>query len=127
MLWQLSLKPFSYEIAPAYLSLLKEGSWRICLIGNINLLDSEQRPKNWPSNFYQPFMEILMNNNQNQVPPITLMRIPQILKVMPVSKSKFWLMVQKGEFPKPIKIGRSSFWTIEQVQSFIKERADQAN
>ena len=68
-----------------------------------------------------------MNNNQNQVPPITLMRIPQILKVMPVSKSKFWLMVQKSEFPKPIKIGRSSFWTIEQVQSFIKERADQAN
>lgn len=58
--------------------------------------------------------------------PITLMRIPQILKVMPVSKSKFWLMVQKGEFPKPIKIGRSSFWTIEQVQAFIRERSGQS-
>lgn len=57
---------------------------------------------------------------------ITLMRIPQILKVMPVSKSKFWLMVQKGEFPKPIKIGRSSFWTIEQVQAFIRERSGQS-
>ena len=68
-----------------------------------------------------------MNNKQNQVPPITLMRIPQILKVMPISKSKFWLMVQKGEIPKPIKIGRSSFWTIEQVQSFIKEKVDQVN
>ena len=68
-----------------------------------------------------------MNNKQNQVPPITLMRIPQILKVMPISKSKFWLMVQKWEFPKPIKIGRSSFWTIEQVQSFIKEKVDQVN
>ena len=68
-----------------------------------------------------------MNNKQNQVPPVTLMRIPQILKVMPISKSKFWLMVQKGEFPKPIKIGRSSFWTIEQVQSFIKEKVDQVN
>jgi prophage regulatory protein len=56
------------------------------------------------------------------VPPVALIRIPQILKVMPVSKSKFWLMVQKGEFPKPIKIGRSSFWTIEQVQAFIGER-----
>ncbi|AWW47112.1 hypothetical protein DPM18_05735 [Polynucleobacter paneuropaeus] len=61
-----------------------------------------------------------------QTPPITLMRIPQILKVMPVSKSKFWLMVQKGEFPKPIKIGRSSFWTIEQVQAFIRERSGQS-
>ncbi|MBT8565243.1 AlpA family phage regulatory protein [Polynucleobacter paneuropaeus] len=62
----------------------------------------------------------------SQTPPITLMRIPQILKVMPVSKSKFWLMVQKGEFPKPIKIGRSSFWTIEQVQSFIKDRTSKS-
>lgn len=57
---------------------------------------------------------------------VTLMRIPQILKMMPISKSKFWLMVQKGEFPKPIKIGRSSFWTIEQVQTFIGERARQS-
>ncbi|QWE02045.1 AlpA family phage regulatory protein [Polynucleobacter sp. JS-JIR-II-b4] len=57
---------------------------------------------------------------------ITLMRIPQILEVMPISKSKFWLMVQKGEFPKPIKIGRSSFWTIEQVQGFIQERTRQS-
>ncbi|OZA76647.1 AlpA family phage regulatory protein [Polynucleobacter sp. 39-46-10] len=68
-----------------------------------------------------------MNSNQSPIPPVTLMRIPQILKVMPVSKSKFWLMVQKGEFPKPIKIGRSSFWTIEQVQSFIQEKVDQAH
>jgi prophage regulatory protein len=68
----------------------------------------------------------MMSQSNNQIPPITLMRIPQILKVMPVSKSKFWLMVQKGEFPKPIKIGRSSFWTIEQVQVFIRERSDQS-
>ena len=58
---------------------------------------------------------------------ITLMRIPQILEVMPISKSKFWLMVQRGEFPKPIKIGRSSFWTIDQVQEFIRERANQSS
>lgn len=59
-------------------------------------------------------------------PPVALIRIPQILKVMPVSKSKFWLMVQKGEFPKPIKIGRSSFWTVEEVQAFIKNKAKKA-
>jgi prophage regulatory protein len=67
-----------------------------------------------------------MSQSNNQIPPITLMRIPQILKVMPVSKSKFWLMVQKGEFPKPIKIGRSSFWTIEQVQAYLRERMGQS-
>ncbi len=67
-----------------------------------------------------------MSQSTPQIPPITLMRIPQILKVMPVSKSKFWLMVQRGEFPKPIKIGRSSFWTIEQVQAFIRDRSGQS-
>ncbi|QWD91645.1 AlpA family transcriptional regulator [Polynucleobacter sp. MWH-Braz-FAM2G] len=65
-------------------------------------------------------------NNSSQSSPITLMRIPQILEVMPVSKSKFWLMVQKGEFPKPTKIGRSSFWTIEQVQNYLRERTGQS-
>jgi len=64
-----------------------------------------------------------MSNSNSEV---TLMRIPQILEVIPISKSKFWLMVQKGEFPKPIKIGRSSFWTIEQVQTFIRERTKQS-
>ena len=64
-----------------------------------------------------------MSNSNSEV---ILMRIPQILEVMPISKSKFWLMVQKGEFPKPIKIGRSSFWTIEQVQTFIRERTKQS-
>lgn len=67
-----------------------------------------------------------MNDITSRDMNVTLMRIPQILKVMPVSKSKFWLMVQKGEFPKPIKIGRSSFWTIEQVQAFIRERSGQS-
>ena len=65
-----------------------------------------------------------MSNSNSEV---TLMRIPQILEVMPISKSKFWLMVQKGEFPKPIKIGRSSFWTIDQVQTFIRERTKQSS
>jgi len=69
---------------------------------------------------------MMMSQSSPQIPPITLMRIPQILKVMPVSKSKFWLMVQKGEFPRPIKIGRSSFWTIEQVQAFIREQSAQS-
>ena len=64
-----------------------------------------------------------MSNSNSEV---ILMRIPQILEVMPISKSKFWLMVQKGEFPKPIKIGRSSFWTIDQVQTFIRERTKQS-
>lgn len=70
-------------------------------------------------------MQNTASTSDSSTPPFTLMRIPQILKIMPISESKFWLMVQKGEFPKPIKIGRSSFWTIEQVHGFIHERIQQ--
>jgi prophage regulatory protein len=69
---------------------------------------------------------MVMNDITSRDMNAILIRIPQILKMMPISKSKFWLMVQKGEFPKPIKIGRSSFWTIEQVQAFIRERTSQS-
>lgn len=66
MLWQLSLKAFSYEITPAYLSLLKEGSWRICLIGNIDLLDSERRPKKLAAKFLST---IYGDSNEQQPKP----------------------------------------------------------
>jgi prophage regulatory protein len=35
-------------------------------------------------------------------------------------------MVKKGEFPKPIKIGRSSLWTQEQVQAYMRQKAKEA-
>ena len=71
--------------------------------------------------------EIIMHNTSLSDVTTTLVRLPQILKILPISKSKFWQLVKSGEFPKPIKIGRSSFWTMEQVQIFIRERTMQAN
>jgi prophage regulatory protein len=64
--------------------------------------------------------------SDSSTPSIALIRIPQILKIMPISESKFWLMVQKGEFPKPIKIGRSSFWTVADVQAFLEEKSEKS-
>jgi len=60
----------------------------------------------------------------NDCAAIALVRISQILKVIPTSKLKFWPMVQKGEFAEPIKIGESSCWNMEQVQVFIKGKSD---
>jgi prophage regulatory protein len=61
-----------------------------------------------------------------QEAPLVLMRIPQILEVMPISRATFCSMVKKGEFPKPIKIGRSSLWTQEQVQAYMRQKAKEA-
>lgn len=71
--------------------------------------------------------EIIMHDTSSSDVTTTLVRLPQILKILPISKSKFWQLVKSGEFPKPIKIGRSSFWTLEQTQAFIKEKAKQCS
>ena len=61
-----------------------------------------------------------------QEAPLVLMRIPQILEIMPISRATFCSMVKKGEFPKPIKIGRSSLWTQEQVQAYMRQKVKEA-
>ena len=61
-----------------------------------------------------------------QEAPLVLMRIPQILEIMPISRATFCSMVKKGEFPKPIKIGRSSLWTQEQVQTYMRQKVKEA-
>ena len=58
---------------------------------------------------------------------LVLMRIPQILEIMPISRATFCSMVKNGEFPRPIKIGRSSLWTQEQVQAYIRERISESD
>lgn len=63
-----------------------------------------------------------MNSHAPQINPMKLLRIPEVLEMLTISRSKFWLMVKNGEFPKPIKIGRSSCWTMEQVRHYLDER-----
>jgi hypothetical protein len=40
---------------------------------------------------------------EQQEVPLVLMRIPQILKIMPISRATFCNMVKNGEFPKPTR------------------------
>lgn len=65
----------------------------------------------------------MTSTTTSTTPPLmttTLLRVNDILKIIPVSRSKFWVMVKTGEFPKPMKFGRLSCWSPEQVQNFIK-------
>ena len=68
----------------------------------------------------------LSMQEDRQETPLVLMRIPQILEIMPISRATFCSMVKKGEFPKPIKIGRSSLWTQEQVQAYMRQKVKEA-
>lgn len=42
-----------------------------------------------------------MSNLENE----SLLRLPQVLKIIPISKSAWWQGCKDGRYPKPIKLG----------------------
>jgi predicted DNA-binding transcriptional regulator AlpA len=52
------------------------------------------------------------------------MRLPQVLALVPVSKSTLWRHVLAGAFPAPVKlfVGVTA-WRVEDVRTWIEERS----
>ena len=45
-----------------------------------------------------------------------LLRIKQVLEIIPVSKSTWWAGVKSGRFPEPIRLGsRCTCWRVSDV------------
>lgn len=42
--------------------------------------------------------------------PNRLVRLPEILQILPVKKSTWWLWVKQGKAPAPIHLGRCTAW-----------------
>lgn len=38
----------------------------------------------------------------------------------------FYFLIKNGEFPKPIKLGRSSRWLQSEVEAWLQQRIDQS-
>ncbi|KAA0259079.1 AlpA family phage regulatory protein [Deferribacter autotrophicus] len=50
-----------------------------------------------------------------------LLKLSEVLKIIPVSKSTWYEGIKKGVFPPPIKLGRSSFWKSSDILKLIEE------
>lgn len=49
------------------------------------------------------------------------LRLPQVLKLIPVSRSTWWAWVKQGRAPAPVKLGpRTTAWRAEQIQDLIE-------
>ncbi len=58
-------------------------------------------------------------------PPVVtrFLRLPEVMKMIGLGRSKIYQMVQSGEFPRPRKLGRRvSVWLLEEVQLWMEER-----
>lgn len=59
-------------------------------------------------------------SDQNQLPEVGFLRLPQVLKVFPVGKSSWWAGVASGKYPKPVKLSeRTSAWRVEDIRELI--------
>ena len=51
-----------------------------------------------------------------------LLRLPEVLTLIPVSKSTWWAGVASGRFPKSVKIGpRTTAWRASDIYQLLEE------
>lgn len=54
------------------------------------------------------------------LPAAGLVRLDQILAVVPIARSTFFLWVKQGKFPRPVKIGsRAVAWRVDDVRALM--------
>lgn len=48
-------------------------------------------------------------------------RLPDVLKLIPVSRSSWWAGVKSGKYPKSVKLGlRTTAWRSSEIESLIQ-------
>ena len=57
--------------------------------------------------------------NLNTVKDEKLLRLKQVLEIIPVSKSSWWAGVRDGKYPASVKYGRSTFWLNSDIRALI--------
>lgn len=58
------------------------------------------------------------------LPETGFLRLPEVLKLYPVSRSTWWAGVRAGRFPQPVKIGeRCTAWRAEDIRALIESAA----
>ena len=55
-----------------------------------------------------------------KLPETGFLRLPQVLAIVPVSKSSWWKGCRSGLYPKPVKLGpRTTAWRAEDIAALI--------
>ena len=62
-----------------------------------------------------------MSQNQLSIPSHGFLRLPQVLKIIPISRSTWLEGCRTGRFPQSIKLtARTVVWRVEDIRNFIE-------
>ena len=51
-----------------------------------------------------------------------LLRLKDVLAIIPVSKSTWWAGIKEGRFPRPIKLGpRTTCWRLSDIKKLMQD------
>ncbi len=65
-----------------------------------------------------------MQGNSPILPATGFLRLPEVLRFYPVSKSTWWAGIREGKFPSPVRIGeRAVAWRCEEIRALIESAA----
>lgn len=63
-----------------------------------------------------------MSNMENE----SFLRLPQVLNIIPISKSAWWQGCKEGRYPKPIKLGpRTTAWRASDIVALMRQLSQQ--
>ncbi len=55
------------------------------------------------------------------LPETGFVRLPQILSLIPISRSAWWAGIREGKFPQGIKLGsKTTVWRAEDIRNLIE-------
>ena len=56
------------------------------------------------------------------LPETGVVRLPQVLALIPISRSAWWAGIRSGRFPQGIKLGRkTTVWRAEDIRRLIEQ------
>lgn len=62
------------------------------------------------------------------LPEIGFLRLPEVLRIIPVSRSTWWAGIKTGRFPKAVKLGvKTTAWRIEDIRRLTVELGQKRN
>ncbi|CAM5790446.1 hypothetical protein CCAE64S_02588 [Castellaniella caeni] len=62
-----------------------------------------------------------MNQPRPALPETGFVRLPQILALIPISRSAWWAGIREGRFPQGIKLGsKTTVWRAEDIRNLIE-------
>ncbi len=62
------------------------------------------------------------------IPETGFLRLPEVLKVIPLGKTCWWKGVRSGRFPKPVKLSeRCTAWRAEDIRALIRALSERTS